>query len=257
MNYTITTSPIRLREFGRNFQSMIEYALTIENRVQRTRLAHQIVKIMGQMHPNPKDTLEFKQFLWDSLFVMSDFRLDVDAPFDIPTRESYAKKTIIPIPYRFKMPRMAHYGKNIEAMLDKIAVMSDENEKKWEALARVIHFMRLCLEAQERSGSLEQIIADNVRAISRGKVALTVGDVIALEEDFGLQPFNRAKIVQPVSQIASLKTKKKKVKSELEQPGQLKNPVMDKRPSDKKVMNNPMKGSFGMMDKSGKKRKKY
>lgn len=247
MNYTITTTPIRLREFGRNFQSMVEYALTIENRVQRTRVAHQIVKTMAQLHPDPKDTQEFKQYLWDSLFVMSDFQLDVDAPFPIPTRESYSKKTIIPIPYRYKMPRFAHYGKNIEGMLDKIAVMSDENEKKWEALARVIHFMRLCLEAQERSGALEQIIADNVRAISKGKVALTVIDVHALEEDFGLHPQNRVKITQPISQITSIKAKKKKAKSELEQPGQLKNPPIDKKKS--------VKTNFGM-DKNAKKRRR-
>lgn len=248
MNYTITTTPIRLREFGRNFQSMVEYALTIENRTQRTKVAQQIVKTMAQLHPDPKDTTEFKQYLWDSLIVMSDFKLEVDSPFPLPTPESYAKKTIIPVPYRYKMPRFAHYGKNIEAMLEKIAVMADENEKKWEALARVIHFMRLSLEAQERSGPLEQIIADNVRAISRGKVALTVIDVHALEEDFGLQPQNRTKITQPISQIVSLKAKKKKPKSELEQPGQMKNVPIEKK---KTVKNN-----FVGMDKNAKKRRR-
>ncbi len=250
MNYTITTSPIKLREFGRNFQSMIEYALTVENRVHRTRVAQQIVKLMAQMHPDPKDTNEFKQYLWDSLFVMSDFRLDVDAPFPIPTKESYSQKTILPVPYRFKMPKFAHYGKNIEAMLDKIAGMADENEKKWEALARVIHFMRLSLEAQDRSGALEQVIADNVRTMSRGRVALTAIDVHALEEDFGLKPQNRPKIMQPISQIADIKAKKKRVKSELDQPGQLKNPPTEKRMQEKKSVKN----NFVSMDKKKRRR---
>ena len=92
MEYNTTRSELTISEYGRNIQKMIEYILTIESKEKRTRLATFIVEVMSQMHPKVKDTVDYKQKLWDHLHIISNFNLDVECPFPIPSKQALEEK---------------------------------------------------------------------------------------------------------------------------------------------------------------------
>jgi len=92
MEYNTTRGRLILPEYGRNVQNMISHAMEIENRVERNRAAQAIIEVMGQLNPHLRDVDDFRHKLWTHLFVMSDFQLDVDSPYEIPKPEMLMEK---------------------------------------------------------------------------------------------------------------------------------------------------------------------
>ncbi|MBX6381218.1 MAG: DUF4290 domain-containing protein, partial [Thermoflavifilum aggregans] len=88
MEYNTTRNPLVIREYGRNIQKMIEYLLTIEDKEKRQRNALAVIELMGTLNPHLRNVEDFRHKLWDHLFLISDFKLDVDSPYPKPTRES-------------------------------------------------------------------------------------------------------------------------------------------------------------------------
>ena len=91
MQYTSELKRLVLPEYGRNVQQMVDHCMTIEDRAERTRCANTIINIMGNLFPHLRDIEDFKHKLWDHLAIMSDFKLDIDYPYEI----------FIPCPSRF------------------------------------------------------------------------------------------------------------------------------------------------------------
>ena len=135
MEYNTQRNKMVIPEYGRNLQKMIEQCLQIKDRDKRTRTAEFIVSVMAQMLPKAKDNGEFRQKLWDHLYIISEFKLDVDSPYPPPPKDILATK-----PKKLSYPtldiRFAHYGKNIERIIEK-AVEFPEGEEK-EALVKTI-----------------------------------------------------------------------------------------------------------------------
>ena len=92
MEYNSTRNKLVIPEYGRNIQKMIEYILTVDDRAKRTKLAEGVVNIMAQINPQQRDANDLRHKLWDHLHMISNFKLDVDAPFPPPTQESFNKK---------------------------------------------------------------------------------------------------------------------------------------------------------------------
>ena len=88
MEYNTTRNYLIMREYGRHIQKMIEHLLTIEDPEQRQRNAHVVIELMGFLNPHLKNVEDFRHKLWDHLFLISDFKLDVKSPYPIPTRET-------------------------------------------------------------------------------------------------------------------------------------------------------------------------
>ena len=80
MNYNTQRKKLSVPEYGRNIQGLVDYALTIEDRETRTAFAHIVVSAMAQVNPSVKESSNYKHKLWDHLFIMSDYKLDVDSP---------------------------------------------------------------------------------------------------------------------------------------------------------------------------------
>ncbi len=179
MKYLISESPLRLKEFGRNVQSMVEYALTIQDRRERTRFAEQIVKIMLQLYPGLKDTVEVKQYIWDSLFIISNFELDVDSPFPVPEPNVFLKNKKR-VPYSNKHPVYAHFGKNVELALAQAAKM-EEGPKRWELIMKVAAFMRQCLEELNKEAYIEESISNYIFELSNGQIRVNPKDLMHLQ----------------------------------------------------------------------------
>ena len=113
MEYPTLQDKLIMPEYGRNIQHMVQHAVTIEDRDERTRCVNTIVNIMGNLFPYLRDISDFKHKLWDYVAIMSDFKLDIDYPYEIVKEESlYAPPERIS--YQSNKIRYLHYGTTLE-----------------------------------------------------------------------------------------------------------------------------------------------
>lgn len=135
MPYNTQQERLPMPEYGRAIQNMVNYALTIEDRKERQRCANTIVDIMGNMFPHLRDVPDFKHKLWDHLAIMSDFKLDIDYPYEIVKPDNLQVAPDI-IPYYNGKIHYRHYGVIIERLIQKAVAMPDGPER--DQLIRLI-----------------------------------------------------------------------------------------------------------------------
>ena len=124
MKYNTEEKRLALPDYGRNIQNMVDHCLTIADREERTRCANTIISIMGNMFPHLRDVNNFKHILWDHLAIMSDFKLDIDYPYEVIKKE----ELFVPpqcLPYPKNNIRYRHYGKTIELMINEASKMEE------------------------------------------------------------------------------------------------------------------------------------
>jgi len=129
MEYNTQLKGLTLPEYGRNIQNMVDFCIAIEDRSERKRCADSIINIMGNMFPHLRDVNDFKHILWDHLAIMSDFKLDIDYPYDIVKKEDLYSK---PEKLDYSRPEMRfkHYGKILEKMIRLAADLEEGKEKE-------------------------------------------------------------------------------------------------------------------------------
>jgi hypothetical protein len=175
MNYNFSDIPLKLREYGRNIQSMIEYAKSIEDKEVRTVVAHEIIRIMGNLNPSIKDNPDFKQKLWESLFQISGYDLDVEAPYPVPEKNTSQSPVKESIGYNNVRPRYRQYGANIQLMIQKAAEVEDEETRK-AYINSIANTMQLFNTSSHRDTALEQTLANHINEMAKGKLNVMVGD---------------------------------------------------------------------------------
>ena len=141
MEYNTTRNLMSMREYGRHIQKMVEYLLTIEDKEERQQQALVVIELMGFLNPHLKNVEDFRHKLWDHLFFISGFKLDVDSPYPIPRKETYKQKPD-PLPYPKRHPRYSHLGKNLELIVDK-ALKEEDAEKKAGFANAIAYYMKL------------------------------------------------------------------------------------------------------------------
>lgn len=168
MEYNTTRDHLIIREYGRHIQKMVDYILTIEDREKRTRNAHTVVELMGFLNPSLKAVEDYKHKLWDHLYYISDFKLDVDSPYPMPDRDSYIEKPA-PVPYPKQHPKYNHLGKNLESLIDK--AMNEEDEEKKQGLANAIaYYMKLTYSTWHKELVHDDSIQSELNAITNGEL---------------------------------------------------------------------------------------
>lgn len=170
MEYNTIRDYLPLKEYGRNVKKMVSYILTVEDREKRTQLAKTTIRVMSQLNPASKDTEDYWHKLWDHLFILSDFKLDIDSPFPMPERSILSSKPE-PILYPKNRIRFRHYGKTIERMIAKACNMEDGSEK--QAFVSVIgnHLKKLYI-TWNRDSVDDQLIIDQLALLSNGKLKM-------------------------------------------------------------------------------------
>ena len=128
MKYNTQEKRLALPEYGRNIQNMVDYCVTIEDREERKRCANSIINVMGNMFPHLRDVNDFKHILWDHLAIMSDFKLDIDYPYEIVKKEELYTRPAR-IPYNNSRIRYRNYGKTLELMIRKATEYAEVPEK--------------------------------------------------------------------------------------------------------------------------------
>ena len=175
MEYNTQRKKMELPEYGRSVQNMVDHALTIEDREERQRCANTIVNIMGGMFPHLRDVPDFKHKLWDHLAIMSDFKLDIDYPFEIVKREELEMKPG-KIAYPDRAIRYRHYGRFLESMIKKLSEM-EEGEEKQALLQLLAVQMKKNLNNWNKERIEDQKIVDDLREYSNGTIDLKVEDL--------------------------------------------------------------------------------
>ena len=140
MQYNTQQKRMPLPEYGRSIQNMVDHALTIEDRSERQRCANTIINIMGNMFPHLRDVPDFKHKLWDHLAIMSDFKLDIDYPYEIIRKDNLKTKPET-VPYPSTKIRYRHYGRTLEVLIKK-AIDFPEGDEKQNLVALICNHMK-------------------------------------------------------------------------------------------------------------------
>jgi len=168
MEYNTTRNHLTIREYGRHIQKMVEYVLTIEDREKRQKNANALIELMGFLNPHLKNVEDFRHKLWDHLFLISDFKLDVDSPYPIPTRETLKAKPE-PLPYPKRYPKYNHLGKNIEIVIDK-ALHEEDPEKRQGFANSIAYYMKLTYSNWHKELVHDDNIQTELAAITHGEL---------------------------------------------------------------------------------------
>jgi hypothetical protein len=190
MEYNTTRPKLMLPEYGRNVQNMIVHAMEVEDRTERNRAAQAIIEVMGQLNPHLRDVDAYRHKLWTHLFVMSDFQLDVDSPYELPKREELDSK-----PERVEYPsskiRYGHYGKYTQKILEDSAKILDEKEKKY--LTRTMaNFMKKQFLVFNNDAVENNVIANQMSELSKKELILENPEDLlttnVILKSYGIQP---------------------------------------------------------------------
>lgn len=168
MEYNTSRSIMGMREYGRHVQRMVDHLMTIEDKAKRQEQAQVVIELMGFLNPNLKNIEDYKHKLWDHLFFMSNFKLDVDSPYPIPTKETYKQKPD-PLPYPQRKIKYAHLGKNLELVIDKAMAEEDQEKKKGFAHA-IAHYMKLAYSNWHKELVQDDAIRAELNAITGGEL---------------------------------------------------------------------------------------
>ncbi|MDC1325344.1 MAG: DUF4290 domain-containing protein [Flavobacteriales bacterium] len=168
IEYNTERPKLIIPEYGRHMQKMVDQAVATEDRVERNKIAKSIIAIMGNLNPHLRDVPDFQPMLWDQLFIISDFKLDVESPFPIPTREELAERPE-PLEYPQNFPRYRFYGNNIKRMID-VAVTWEEGDKREGLILTIANHMKKCFLNWNKDTVDDRVIFNHLYELSDGKI---------------------------------------------------------------------------------------
>lgn len=160
-----------MREYGRHIQKMIEHLLSIEDPERRQRNAMAVIELMGFLNPHLKNVEDFRHKLWDHLFLISDFKLEVDSPYPIPTRETLKGKPK-PLPYPKRYPKYSHLGKNLELVIKK-ALQEEDPQKRLGFANAIAYYMKLAYTNWHKDTVHDDAIQGELTNITEGQLEFT------------------------------------------------------------------------------------
>lgn len=194
MKYNTQQQKLPMPEYGRGIQNMVDHALTIEDREERQRCANTIVKIMGNMFPLMRELPDFKRKLWDHLAIMSDFKLDIDYPYEVVKPETLLTSPER-IPYSLGRIRYRHYGYVLEQLIKKAAEYPEGEEKKQLFHLIAVLMRKNYITWNKDSVELQKIISD-LQEYSQGKICISESDLELTDLEPQLMAQRRAMFAQ-------------------------------------------------------------
>ena len=171
--YNTERVKLYIPEYGRNVQKMVDYIKTIEDREKRNEQAKAVIKVMEILNPAVHLLEDFEHKLWDHLFIISGFDLDVDAPYPMPEPESLTEIPR-PIPIQKSPVKAAHYGRNIENMIELIAEKEDGDEKTAMIRTLAVYMRQQYLIWNKDTVSDETILQD-IERLSDNRIRVPEG----------------------------------------------------------------------------------
>lgn len=170
LEYNTERKRLIIPEYGRHIQKMINHAIETEDVEERTKIVKSIIGVMGNLQPHLRDVPDFQHKLWDQLFIMSDFKLDVESPYPKPSRELLQERPE-PLGYPQNFPKYRFYGNNIKRMID-VANSWDEGEMKDALEFAIANHMKKCYLNWNKDTVEDYVIFKHLLELSNGKIDL-------------------------------------------------------------------------------------
>lgn len=181
-NYNYERKKLLLPEYGRHIHEMVDYLSTIEDKELRNSQAHAVIAVMGNLNPTLRDTADFTHKLWDHLFIMAGFDLDVDSPYPIPSAI-----TLAPKPEKLKYPdkriKMKHYGKNVEKIIRSLSETKDP-EAVEIAISNIAKYMRTKSYEYNQEHPNNEVIINDIKKLSNNTIKIDEDALNSLKSDY-------------------------------------------------------------------------
>jgi len=168
LQYNSDREPLIIPEYGRHMHIMVDQLLATQDREERNKKAKAIIGVMGNMNPHLRDVPDFQHKLWDQLFIMSRFELDVDAPFEKPNKEVLEQRPE-PLGYPQNFPKYRFYGNNLKGMID-VALGWEESEKKDALVYAIANHMKKCFLNWNKDTVDDEVIFTHLNELSNGQL---------------------------------------------------------------------------------------
>jgi hypothetical protein len=174
LEYNAERPHLIIPEYGRHLQKLIEQAVALEDREERNKAARYIISVMGSLNPHLRDVPDFQHKLWDQIFIMSDFKLEVDSPYPIPSREMLEQKPER-LNYPQNFPKYRFYGNNIKYMID-VANKWEDGEMKNALILVIANHMKKSYLSWNKDTVKDDVIFEHLYELSGGKINLQQTD---------------------------------------------------------------------------------
>lgn len=168
LEYNTERPQLIIPEYGRHFQKMVDHAVSIEDPVERNKVANAIISVMGNLQPHLRDVPDFHHKLWDQLFIMSDFKLDVESPFPITSKEILQRRPDA-LEYPQNFPKYRFYGNNIKRMID-VAVKWEKGDKRSGLEYAIANHMKKCYLNWNKDVVDDSAIFKHLYELSNGEI---------------------------------------------------------------------------------------
>ncbi len=170
LEYNTERVHLIIPEYGRHIQKMVDHAISLEDKEARNKCVKSIISVMGNLNPHLRDVPDFQHKLWDQLFIISDFNLDVDSPYPKPSREELAERPEH-LGYPQNYPKYRFYGNNIKRMID-VANSWEDGDMKDALVLTIANHMKKSFLNWNKDTVEDSVIFQHLVELSDGKINL-------------------------------------------------------------------------------------
>ena len=176
LEYNTERKKLIIPEYGRHVHQMVDQAVLVKDKAERNKMAKAIIGVMGNLNPHLRDVPDFQHKLWAQLFIMSDFQLDVDSPFEKPSEDIYKNSKPNKLNYPQIHPKYRFYGNNIKKMID-IAIGWEDGDLKNKLVLNIANHMKKCFLNWNKDSVEDKVIVDHLIDMSNGDLKLKDSDL--------------------------------------------------------------------------------
>lgn len=184
LTYNTSREDLKIPEYGRNIRNMITYAISVADREERNKVASAIISVMGQLNPHLRDVEDFTHKLWDHLFIISDFKLDVDSPYPIPDKNIIEEKPDL-LSYSKDRIKYAYYGKSVMLFINE-AISKPEGEEKDALTVLIANHMKKAFLTWNKDYVEDEVIIAHLKELSKGQLTLKDPSLIKSVEELSV-----------------------------------------------------------------------
>ena len=186
LQYNTKRKQLIIPEYGRHIHAMIEQAKSETNIEERNKKAKAIIGVMGNLNPHLRDVPDFQHKLWDQFFIMANFDIEVECPFEKPKKELLDMKPG-KLPYPQSYPTYRFYGNNIKRMID-VAIGWEDGELKDVLVFTIANHMKKNFLSWNKDSVEDVVILSHLEELSNGKLKVAASQ-LPLSESSDLMRF--------------------------------------------------------------------
>ncbi|WP_299681608.1 DUF4290 domain-containing protein [uncultured Tenacibaculum sp.] len=168
LEYNSGRTKLIIPEYGRHIQKLVDHCVGLPTKEERNTMAQAIIDVMGNLQPHLRDVPDFKHKLWDQLHIMSDFKLDVDSPYEKPSQEELKEKPQS-MPYPKSASKYRFYGNNIQNMID-VVLTWEEGEMKEALVYTIANHMKKCYLNWNKDNVDDEVILEHLYELTDGQI---------------------------------------------------------------------------------------